>query len=131
MEVKGKHIFIFAIQWTIANTFISFSHTIVNDTQFYYNKLSVNPSKLAIKEYSIIYNNKHYEHADYIFSFHIYTTDATEDLETRCHNRNYGQLRNENLHTPLYVRIRPYRFTTCVLDGKDEHRIICHGKTCI
>ena len=130
MEAKGKHIFIFLIQWTIARTFISFSHTIVNDTQFYYHKLSVNSSKLATIEYSII-NNIRYQCPDCMIHFHIYTTDDDKDLKTQCHNKNYGQLRNENLHTPLLPRKKPYRSTTCALDEDDDLIIICHGKTSI
>ena len=41
----------------------------------------------------------------------IYTTEHDKHLKTNCPNDSFGQLRNENLRTPLKLRFKPYRFS--------------------
>ena len=61
----------------------------------------------------------------------IYTTEDDVNLKGRCSHYNYGQLRNENLNTPLKSKKRPYRFTTCDKDEKDSDVVNCHGEIII
>ena len=58
----------------------------------------------------------------------LYTTDRDRNIRSRCSRDAYGQLRNENLHTPLNLRYKPYRFTMCELDSNNTDIIHCHGK---
>ena len=37
----------------------------------------------------------------------IYTTKDDQNIQKRCSSNGYGQLRNENLHTPLNLRNSP------------------------
>ena len=61
----------------------------------------------------------------------IYTTEYDKNLRTNCSKDGFGQLRNENLHTPLFNRYKPYRFTTCKLDEKYSGILQCKGRTTI
>ena len=69
--------------------------------------ISVLPSKLATIEY---------------------TTKDDRDLKTNCIHDSFGQLGNEDLHTPLYNRSRPYRSTTCKLDHINSEVLQCEGR---
>ena len=107
--------------------------TIENDTEFYYGELSENPSMLATVEYNITYNYTAslIQCPECYPRFEIYTTKDDQSLVTKCSNDIYGQLRNENLHTPLKLRSKPYRFTQCKLDSDDTDIMHCYGKTTI
>ena len=88
--------------------------TINEDCQFYYRKLSNIPSTLTTIEYFISYNQSIIlveNSTDLVMG--IYTTEDNINLETKCSNAVYGQLRNDSLHTCL--RQGTYRSTKCVL----------------
>ena len=99
---------------------------IETDTKFYYRKLSKFPSKLAEIKYSI-----RFKKIDRSVSLDIYTTENDLNLKTNCSNNVYGQLMNENLHTPKRPRSEPYRFTTCKLDDSNSDMVHCEGKATI
>ena len=61
----------------------------------------------------------------------IYTTQDDQNLRSNCSNNVNGQLRNENLHTPLYNRGKPYRFTTCKWNDVDLGMLHCEGRISI
>ena len=131
MKMDAKRTFVyslFMLPLTTAESFFVVSDKIMNDTQFYYRTLSVYPSKLATIEYSVNFNIC----SECKVKLHIYTTDSDiqNDIASQCHNKKYGQLRNENLHTPLNARLNPYRFTTCILNKTDKV-VYCNGKTTI
>ena len=64
-------------------------------------------------------------------TFDMYTTEDDVNLQGRCSHHNYGQLRNENLNTPLKAKKRPYRFTTCDKDEKNSDVVHSHCKIII
>ena len=103
---------------------VTISDVITTDMSFYYRRLETFPSKLATLEYSVTFNYTKVKHqrdtkgCNVILD--IYTTEYDRNLETNCSKDGFGQLRNENLWTPLHLRYHPYRFTTCKLDGKDS-----------
>ena len=96
------------------------------DTSFYYGKLSDVSSKVATISYSIKFKTTNTE-----VMLEIYTTEDDLNLNTKCSNDRFGQLRNENLHTPLTPRATPHRFTTCTSDNMDSNILHCVGKTTI
>ena len=107
---------------------------IKTDTGFYYRKLSEFPSKLAKIQYDITLNKTNIElHCANdeicLVRLDIYTTEDDQNLRTKCSNNVYGQLRNENLYTPL--RHGTYRFTTCKLDDVDSDLLHCKGRITI
>ena len=111
------------------------SDLVTTDTSFYYRRFETFPSKLATLEYSVTFNitkiNRYCNGYECIVILDIYTTEYDKNLKTNCSNDGFGQLRNENLRTPLYLRNRPYRFTTCKLDDKDTNILHCEGRTTI
>ena len=123
----------FAMQWMLFSAF-TISDKITHEMDFYYKSLSPFPSKLATIEYCISYND-----GDYLRNhgtrgrprFDIYTTEDNQNLKRRCSSDNFGQLRNENLHTKLLPMKSPYRFTTCVTDAENNNVVHCYGKTII
>ena len=82
---------------------------IEKDTRFYYRELPTFPSILAEIKYSI-----RFKKIDKMISLDIYTTEDDWNRKTNCSKNVYGHLINENLHTPMRARSKPYRFTTCV-----------------
>ena len=96
------------------------------DTSFYYGKLSDVSSKVATISYSIKFKTTNVE-----VMLEIYTTDDDLNLKTNCSNDGFGQMRNENLHTPLTPRADPHRFTKCKVDNVDSDILHCIGKTTI
>ena len=110
---------------------VTVSDQIRIDTEFYFRELSLFPSKRATIEYSIKINTSNigYHCVKYdkcSICVAIYTTKHDIDLKTHCLNDLFGQLGNEDLHTPLYNRGRPYRSTTCKLDDDDMDLNILH-----
>ena len=96
------------------------SGTIEEDIKFYHRKLSENPSILATIEYSVIF-----KHAFGGKKLRIFTSENHTAFKDECLSSNYGQLRNENLHTPLGAN---YRFTKCEGDKYDPIFNHCYGK---
>ena len=107
-------------------TNVTLSGQVKTDTRFYYRKLSKFPSKMAEIEYSI-----NFKKIDVKISLDIYTTEDDLNLKTNCSNNVYGQLRNENLHTPMKLRSKPYRFTMCIIDDFNSDMVHCEGKVTI
>ena len=112
------------------------SDKILTNTSFYYVRLSEFPSKLATLEYSIKINFTNIE----IYcakaeackvTLDIYTTENDQNLKMNCSRNAYGQLRNENLFTPMTHQFKQYRFTTCNLDDMDSDLLHCTGRTTI
>ena len=129
MDAKGTFVYcLLILSLTTAESFFVISDKIWNDTEFYYRTLSVYPSKLATIEYTVNFNIC----SECKVKLHIYTTDRDikNDIASQCHNRKYGQLRNENLHIPLSARLHPYRSTTCIFNKTDQ-TVYCNGKTTI
>ena len=120
----------------VANN-LTISGMINEDTLFYYRRYQTFPSKLATVEYSLTFNitkiNNHCrgDQDDCIVMLDIYTTEHDKNFLMNCSTDPFGQLRNENLRTPLYLRYRPYRFTTRKLDELDPDMLHCEGKTFI
>ena len=114
---------------------VTISDVITKDTSFYYRKFQTVPSQLATLEYSVIFNITKIIHrcgsgiCKVILD--IYTTEQDKNFLMNCSNDPFGQLRNENLRTPLYLRHKPYRFTTCKLDELDPDMLHCEGRTII
>ena len=109
---------------------------IKTDTGFYYQRLSEFPSKMATIEYTVTFNKTNIDlhcvnGAKCNVRLDIYTSQDDQNLRTKCSNNGYGQLRNENLHTPLKLRHEPYRFTKCALDDIDSDILYCKGGTTI
>ena len=114
---------------------VTISDVVTTDTSFYYRRFQTFPSKQATLEYSVTFNYTKVRHqrcakgCNVILD--IYTIEYDKNLKTNCSNDGIGQLRNENLRTPLHLRYHPYRFTTCKLDGKDSDMLHCEGRTTI
>ena len=112
---------------------VTISDVITTDTSFYYRRFETFPSKLATLEYSVMFNLTRIKHqrdtkgCNVILD--IYTTEYDKNLNKNCSNDGFGQLRNENLRTPLHLRYGPYRFTTCKLDEKYSDMLHCQGRT--
>ena len=56
----------------------------------------------------------------------IYTTENHSSINKQCVTVYYGQLRNENMHTP--IRPGRYRFTECT-SYQNGPKLRCHGKS--
>ena len=115
---------------------VKISNQIETDTGFYYQRLSEFPAKLATIEYTITFNKTNIEllcvnGTRCILRLDIYTSEDDQNLMTNCSSNGFGQLRNENLNTPLRNWGKPYRFTTCKLDNVDSDLLHCKGRTII
>ena len=99
------------------------SGTITENTTFFYRKLHVAPSVRATIEFSVSYLNNSMRFRYPLMG--IYTAYPKINIEKRCSNTRYGQLRNENLHPHLRLD-RPYRTTACRLSGADT--VNCKGR---
>ena len=104
---------------------------IKTDTGFYYQKLSKFPSKVATIEYIVWFNKTNIDlhcvkDVKCFVRLDIYTTEHDRNLRTNCSNNVFGQLRNENLNSPL--KSGSYRFTTCKLDDVDLDMLHCKGR---
>ena len=124
---------VFAMRWVLVSA-ITISDEITQETDFYYKSLSSYPSKSATIEYHISYN-----HSDFLLNywtcgrprFDIFSTKDDRNVKRQCSSDNFGQLRNENLHTRLWPMKNPYRFTMCKTDTGNHDVIYCYGKTMI
>ncbi len=94
------------------------SGTISDDVTFFHRSLSDFPSKQVTVEYSIRYNLtkmslncSRNECAKVFLGFH--TTDQDKQTSKQCFSSYFGQVRNENLVTPLRTTLQynKYRFT--------------------
>ena len=132
----SKNLVVFALvflhQRLLASPLILLGH-IDNDLDFYYREFSTFPSIEATIEYNITFN---YTAALLQCSLcyprlEIYTTKSDANLDRNCSVDVFGQLRNENLHTPLKPRNKKYRFTNCAKDANYTQNgvVHCHGKT--
>ena len=132
---NADFIYVLFLLPNMVSTRVTISDTITIDTSFYYRRFETFPSKLATLDYSVTFNLTRIKHqrdtkgCNVILD--IYTTEYDKNLNTNCSNDGFGQLRNENLWTPLYLRHRPYRFTTCKPDEKDSDMLHCQGQTTI
>ena len=96
------------------------SGTIEENIKFYHRKLSEYPSILATIEYSLMF-----KHDFGGKKLTIYTSENQTAFKDKCLSLNYGQLRNENLHTPLGT---DYRHTKCEGDKYNPIFNHCYGK---
>ena len=99
-----------------------------NNPTFYYKEFPTYPSMSATIEYHIKYLVPAQESQCAICrpNLDIYTTKSDANFFANCSVDSYGQLRNENLHTPLNTRHKEYRFTNCT---KDHFGILyCFGE---
>ena len=114
---------------------VPISDMVTEDTSFYYRQFQMFPSKLITLEYSVMFNiSKIYRlcgRVGCIVLLDIYTTEYDKNLKINCSNDPFGQLRNENLRTPLRLRHKPYRYTDCKLDDEDPDMLHCEGNTTI
>ena len=56
----------------------------------------------------------------------FYTTKDDINLRTNCSNNNYGQLGNQDLHSPLREGDKGH--STCKLDDVDPDMLFCDGR---
>ena len=119
-------ILVYFIHYCTIASVSSLSGIILEDTTFYYRNLGTNPSRLALVEYSVWYNqslaagqcSSCYPRLD------IYTTRDDTNLHTRCANDNYGQLRNEKLHIAL--KVQPHD-GLCKINKTNTDLVYCDG----
>ena len=99
-----------------------------DDSKFYYREFLTFPSVVATIKYYIKYN---YTAATLqcplcVPSLDIYTTKSDANLDRNCSIDVFGQLRNEDLHTPLKPKGKLYRFTNCTADS--DGIVHCYGE---
>ena len=101
------------------------SGTITESVTFFYRKLPVAPSVRITIEFSVSHQigTINYKYP----SMGIYTKYPTVNIEKRCSDVTYGQLRNENLHPIL--KVEQYRTTTCEMSGADT--VNCRGRVTV
>ena len=101
------------------------SGAITESVTFFYRKLPVAPSVRATIEFSVSHQigTINYKYP----SMGIYTKYPTVNIEKRCSDVTYGQLRNENLHP--HLRVGRYRTTACELSEADT--VNCRGKVTV
>ena len=101
---------------------VTYSHTITEDTRWYYKRLTTYPSLIVDIEFSVVF-------LDILgtFRFDLYTTDDHINIQKHCPVQHYEQLYNQDLSAPL--RLGGYRNYSC-LKSQDEYRY-CKGKTVI
>ena len=117
-------------------TNLTISDKVRTNVDFYFRKFNVYPSKLVTINYAITFNrtNIKIQCGDYnncVVSLDIYTTEDDLNLQKNRSINVFGQLRNENLHTPMRHRSKPYRYTTCKLDEVDSDMLRCEGRAMI
>ena len=117
------------LQKGILGSSLTLTGHITHDSEFYYREFLTFPPMVATIKYHISYN--YTTDNPQCFSCYpkldIYTTKSDANLERNCSVDEFGQLRNENLHTPLRPRDRLYRFTNCT---KEIRGIVhCRGET--
>ena len=83
------------------------------------------PSTRVIVEFSVSYLKSSMRHKYPLMG--IYTEYPKLNIEKRCSYQPYGQLRNENMHP--FLRVGPYRTTTCELSGADT--VNCRGRVTV
>ena len=119
----------------VTNSVTTIFDVVRKDTNFHYRLFPTFPSKLATMEYCLSFNitkiNNHCGGGVCTVILDIYTTGHDKNLFMNCSNDGFGQLRNENLQTPLYLRYKSYRFTTCRMDDLNSDMLHCEGKTTI
>ena len=119
-----------------SGTNLTISDKIRTNVDFYFRKFNVYPSKLVTIDYAVTFNRTNIEIqcGDYnncVVSLDIYTTEDDQNIQKNCSINVFGQLRNENLHTPMRHRSKPYRYTTCKLDKWDSDMLRCEGRAMI
>ena len=99
---------------------VMYSHTITEDTKWYYKQLTTNPSLIMDIEFSIVF-------LDTLgtFRFNLYTTEDHINIQKQCPFQHYEQLYNEDLSAPLWLG--SYRNYSCS-KRRDGFRY-CKGKT--
>ena len=128
-------VFVLFLLPNMVSTRVTISDVVATDTSFYYRQFQMPPSKLATLDNSVMFNrtrvNGECERDICKVILDIYTNEHDKNLKINCSNDGFGQLMNENLRTPLYLRNRPYRFTTCKLEDMDLDMLHCEGRTII
>ena len=103
-------------------TTVMYSHTISEDTTWYYQQLTTEPSLIVEIEFSIVCI-----HAKHSFKFDLYKTKDHINIEKKCSFQANGQLHNEHLWVPL--RSGNFKENVCL---KDKNGLLhCTGKTVI
>ena len=101
---------------------VTYSHTIAEDTKWYYQGLTTEPSLIVEIEYSIVCID-----AKESFKFNLYMTEDHINLQKNCSFQANGQLHNENMWVPL--RLGNFKENLCL---KDKNGLLhCTGKTVI
>ena len=103
-------------------TTVMYSHTISEDTTWYYQQLTTEPSLIVEIEFSIVCI-----HAKHSFKYDLYKTKDHINIEKKCSFQANGQLHNEHLWVPL--RSGNFKENVCL---KDKNGLLhCTGKTVI
>ena len=102
---NASFVFVLFLLPNMVSTRVTISDAVAMDTSFYYRRFQMPPSKLATLDYSVMFNrtriNGDCERDICIEILDIYTSEHDKNLKTNCSNDGFGQLRNENLRTPL------------------------------
>ena len=101
---------------------VHISGKINENTTFFYRKLPVAPSVRATIEFNVSYKKSLV--GDSHPAMGILTTYPKLNIEKKCSFIQFGQFRNENLHT--HLRLSGYRQTTCEMSGADT--VSCRGR---
>ena len=132
MGVKDVILILFLLPNMVSSR-VAISNVVTKDTNFYYRQFPTFPSKLVTLEYTVTFNltnvNHHCGRESCNVILDIYTTKEDKNFQKNCSKDHFGQLKNENLHTPLSPRNGPYRFTTCKMINSGM--LHCEGKTSI
>ena len=96
---------------------LKISDTILEDTKFYYRKLTKYSSTKVTIELSLSHVGSHQ-------TLYIYTFDDKPHIPRNCSSLVFGQLRNEDFHLPL--RYLSYRLNLCEYI---DNIFVCRGKT--
>ena len=111
------------LQFSLFSSLI-YSGRIMENTTFVFRRFPAFPSKVVTIGYDISF---HYSSVTPRLCF--YTTENHRNLQLKCMDVNYGQVRNKQLCVNLFLRSVPHRQRKCNL-GKN-HEVHCSGKSTI
>ena len=120
MTSRTAHVLILLLLHLTHVNLLTISDTILDDTKFYYRKLTIYPSKKVTIEFSL-------SHVGNGQILDLYTFDDNPYISRNCSYPRFGQLRNEDFIIPLGPA-RTYRFLSCDFE---DHILECHGKTTV
>ena len=121
MDFKTSMLLLLLLQLGIINS-EHVSGIINENTTFFYRMLPVTPAISATIEFSILYDKSSVRENYPLMG--LYTEYPKINIAMECSYIQYGQLRNENLHS--YLRVGQYRATTCRLSVADT--VNCSGR---